>query len=532
MSHYHSFCIALVLCLSFCGQFLETESLGVRGNQKILAWPASTVGRSDANASVSAQSNVPRLVNHEILNFNGSCTFSFKYIGPLDGMAFLFASKLVLSANKGSIHYEIPLASIKNVLQSPPGSFVVRSTREGMRCLYLYTSRATKASPAGPCTLCFQSTSERIRWMSEISFSRGLLQSLTDRHFVQGRLRPDIAKSFLLPPSGISTGRPFFAPTNNTICLDTKAQCLTANLANGSVALAALAWSNGFPAIQAIPSQRWRLYSADGGDGGDGIQICQPNPEFEDRQDLCLSAMRPPSDDFSGLPVDTPSSVKGETAAAKQAKLDAWRVFTSCEGGDYKCFVIDGQRIGRNSTLNDARVCQRACMLDSGCDGWTHTLAGVGNMRQGRCCLKKREDPTQPLACVNDECCTSGLKFRPEGGPLDTSVDGGALVDKAVESAGLIVSLAPRNTSSTKRWQIEEGGASEVSKGVRIVFVQAETEEQIPGQEEPLCLTLSEPSASGFKVGLLPCVDGAEPDDVLGMELLERQVWHVPSPAQ
>lgn len=488
----------------------------------------------------------------EVLNYNSTCTFSYKNSpAAREATALLYATKLVIVANsagsfgatktktapKGT-RFEIPLRSIEGIFDSPPGSFVIRSTRGSMKCLYLDTSGATELAPEGPWVLCFSTTNLRLRWSSELRFARSLLRSLDAHDFRQGHLTPQIAPSFLLPPVGISTGRPFFAATNNTICLETRAECLTSNAPNGTLTLAPLAWANGFPAIRAIPPQRWQLYPTVG--DADGVQICQPNVEAATSQDLCLAAMRSPSDDFTGLPIETPESVRGQTAREQREKLDEWRVFTSCDGGDYRCFVLSEQRIGKNSTLNDARVCQRACMLDPACDGWTHTLAGVGNMKQGRCCLKKREDPSEPLACVNDECCTSGLKPRPVINKPKNAASMRPEIDKSLDAVGVKLTLAPRNSSSTKRWQLEEGGESgaAVSRGVRIVFVNAEPlegsgDQPLPGEDVPLCLTLSVPAgAKGAHVGLLPCLDEVDPLDPLAMELLHRQTWTAPLPKE
>jgi hypothetical protein len=559
---------------------------------------AMMMARADPGASaVGAIGQQPVLRPDGLLNYNSTCTFAYKNSGATarEATALLYATRLVLEA-KASVadgqpagEFELPLRSVTRVFDNPPGSFVVRSTRGAMRCLYIETSRvAPPKTPPGPWTLCFSSLALRLRWSAELRFATELQGSLDARHFREGRLTLPIAASFLVPPVGISTGRPFFATAPNTICAaSSPAQCLAGNVAIGSVGLAAPAWSNAFPKPLAVPQQRWRIYpTGSGGGGGDALQICQPNDEAPEAQDLCLSAMRAPSDDFTGHALAQPGTVRGDTVRERQAKLDEWRVFTSCEGGDYRCFVVESQVIGGSNvpdggsgggggggggTLNDARVCQRACTLDPACDGWTHTLPGVGNMREGRCCLKQRQEPTEPLQCVNDECCTSGLKPRveiiqPPPPPADQQQqqagggDGSPAkpeVDKSLDAAGVQVLLSPRNVSSTRRWQLQGGAGG--GGGTRIVYVfvpsAADGDTPLPGDENPLCLTLTRSvqtvSSSGgggdggrgigagedgtrdggAHVGLLPCVDGgAAQGDVVLQEKLARQTWTVPLP--
>jgi hypothetical protein len=517
-----------------------------------------------------------------VLNLLGNCTVAFNNGAAQAATVELYLTKLRIlkraagaavspssssspsssaaGRSSSAVLFEVPLTSIRSIAEQPPDSFLVRSMRSHMRCLYLATTRSVSTSPPSPCVLCFRDTEQRLKWASEIRFAWQLSRQTELLRPRAGRLAsPEAARSFLPAPIGFSTGRPFFSRTNDTLCLAFRAQCLTANAVRGTVSLAPLAWANAFPAIQAVPEQQWYLRQSSaadgggltksGGGGGSSAQICQPNRGSRDAVEWCLSAMRAPSDDVTGLPLATPHKSPGATEQERQANLDAWRVFTNCDGGDYKCTVIPTQLIAQDHTLNDARSCQRACMRDPECDGWTHTLAGVGNMREGRCCLKKREDPLQPLTCVADECCTSGLKPRLEGGgDGEGGREGGELrLAKAVlAAAGVEVKLAPRTASSTMRWEVEDGGAG--GEGVRIVFSAPpgllDDESAADGASsssssagDQLCLTLSDPvqhssssqagdgggGGSGARVGLLPCVDNAE--TTVAKEVARRQTW-------
>ena len=158
-----------------------------------------------------------------------------------------------------------------------------------------------------------------------------------------------------------------------------------------AVKLSPARWLASFP-IRARDEQTWTVSvatDASSSEAVDTVHICNQAaaPAGAAGVEMCLTALD-----------------KMDTTGAIQLPP---RRYTSCPGGNLRCFNVEKVRLGMLPTAEDSHACHAACKGNDKCKGWVYTRPEATGTGFAKCCLKARDVSS---TCESNRCCDAHMK--------------------------------------------------------------------------------------------------------------------------